>query len=186
MTEDFERLTAYGKAFCGLTPAKEAVLIEVGDIVKPHLHTVTEDFYESLQTIPDAAVFLEGRVEQLKKTHIVWMGSLFTGPFDKDFTAAMFKVCDVHVRVKLPTEFMIGAITLINSRLYILVVDLFEDDKQRCAELLAAINAVTGFTLFIMEMYFRESNIAEELERFLKISGMSRTLFTNLAMAYRD
>lgn len=36
----------------------------------------------------------------------------------------------------------------------------------------------------IMQQSYQESSIAEELEKFLKISGMSRTLFTNLAKAY--
>ena len=186
MSQDFEKLTLYGKSFSGLTPDKEALLVEAGTKIKPHLSVVTDEFYELLQTIPETAKFLDGRVESLKKTHAMWMESLFTGPFDRDFTARMYKVGDVHVKVKLPVEFMAGAMTLINNRLFTLIVETFGDDKQRCAEVITAVNAITGFTLMVMQQSYQESSLAEELEKFLKISGMSRTLFTNLALAYRD
>jgi hypothetical protein len=42
-------------------------------------------------------------------------------------------------------------------------------------------NAVTGLALIGMQPSYQESVIAEELEKFLRISGMSRTLFTNRA-----
>lgn len=186
MAQDFEKLTVYGKSFSGLSPDKEALLLEAGQQIKPHLNTVTDEFYQQLQTIPETAEFLEGRVESLKKTHAMWMESLFTGPFDKDFTARMYKVGDVHVKVKLPVEFMAGAMTLINNRLFTLIVETFGEDKRRCADVLTAVNAVTGFSLLVMQQSYQESSLAEELEKFLKISGMSRTLFTNLAMAYKD
>jgi hypothetical protein len=186
MSQDFEKLTVYGKSFSGFTPDKEALLVEVGPKIKPHLNAVTDEFYQQLATIPETSSFLEGRIESLKKTHILWMEGLFTGPYDKDFTAQMFKVGDVHVKVKLPVEFMAGAMTLINNRLFTLIVETFGDDKQRCAQVIAAVNSVTGFSLLVMQQSYQASSLAEELEKFLKISGMSRTLFTNLALAYRD
>lgn len=186
MSQDFEKLTVYGKSFSGLTADKEALLIEVGSQIKPHLGAVTEEFYQQLLNISEASTFLAGRVESLKKTHGLWMEGLFTGPFDKNFTAQMFKVGDVHVKVKLPVEFMAGAMTLINNRLFSLIVETCGDDKQRCGQIIAAVNAVTGFSLLVMQQSYQASSLAEELEKFLKISGMSRTLFTNLALAYRD
>ena len=186
MSQDFEKLTVYGKSFSGLTSDKEALLVEVGPEIKPHLEAVTDAFYQQLLDLPEASVFLEGRIEHLKKTHRLWMEGLFTGPYDQNFTAQMFKVGDVHVKVKLPVEFMAGAMTLINNRLINLIVDTFGDNKQRCAQVLTAVNAVTGFSLLVMQQSYQASSIAEEMEKFLKISGMSRTLFTNLALAYKD
>ncbi|MDD2760253.1 MAG: protoglobin domain-containing protein, partial [Methylomonas sp.] len=139
-----------------------------------------------LSAIPETSSFLEGRIEYLKNAHHRWMEGLFTGPFDAAFTAQMFKVGDVHVKVKLPVEFMAGAMTMINNRLFSLIVETFGDDKSRCAQAIAAVNAVTGYSLLVMQQSYQASSLAEELEKFLKISGMSRTLFTNLALAYRD
>ncbi|WP_442498564.1 protoglobin domain-containing protein [Methylobacter sp. sgz302048] len=186
MSHDFDKLTHYAKSFSELTPEREALLIKVGEQIKPKLAGITEDFYQHLLTIPQAATFLGGRVESLKKTHTLWMEGLFSGPFDKTYTEHMYKVGDVHVRVNLPVEFMAGAMTLINQRLIGLIVETYGHDKEYCAQILVAINAVTGMSLLVMQQSYQAASLAEELEKFLKISGMSRVLFTNLANAYKD
>jgi len=185
MAQDFEKLTRYAKSFSGLTPELESSLIEAGAEIKPKLSGITENFYEHLLSIPEAKTFLEDRVEALKTTHRLWLEGLFTGPYDTTYTEHMYKVGDVHVRVNLPVEFMAGAMTLINNRLIELVVETFGDNKERCAQTLVAISAITGMSLMIMQQSYQEASLAEELEKFLKISGMSRTLFTNLAAAYK-
>ena len=76
--------------------------------------------------------------------------------------------------------------TLINNRLIELIVATFGDNKEHCAQILVAISAVTGMSLLIMQQSYQEASLADELEKFLKISGMSRTLFANLAAAYKD
>lgn len=186
MSSDFDKLSRYAKSFTGLTPEREALLVEVGKQIKPKLAGITEDFYRELLAIPEASAFLDDRVESLKKTHIRWMEGLFSGPYDRTYTEHMYKVGDVHVKVRLPVEFMAGAMTLINNRLIELIVETYGDDKQRCAEILTAVSAVTGMTLLVMQQSYQAASLAEELERFLKISGMSRTLFANLAAAYKD
>lgn len=186
MARDFDKLTQYAKSFSGLSPEREALLLEVGSKIKPKLTGITDDFYENLLAIPEASAFLEGRLESLKKTHVRWMEGLFSGPFDSAYTEQMFKVGDIHVKVKLPVEFMAGAMTLINNRLIGLIVEMYGDDSARCAEVLTAVSAVTGFSLLVMQQSYQESSLADELEKFLKISGMSRALFSNLATAYRD
>lgn len=186
MAQDYEKLTHYAKSFSGLTLELENLLVEIGPELIPKLNGVTEDFYGHLLAIPEAATFLEGRVASLKATHRRWLEGLFTGPFDPGYTERMYKVGEVHVKVNLPVEFMAGAMTLINNRLFKQVVDTFGDDQERCARIVVAISAVTGMSLQIMQQSYQEASLAEELEKFLKISGMSRTLFTNLAAAYKD
>ena len=169
-----------------MTPELEALLIETGKKIKPKLAGITENFYDHLLTIPEASTFLEGRVESLKTTHQRWLEGLFTGPYDRTYTEQMYKVGDVHVKVNLPVEFMAGAMTLINSRLIESVVETFGDDVKRCSQVLVAVNAITGMSLLIMQQSYQEASLAEELEKFLNISGMSRTLFANLASAYKN
>lgn len=67
MSQDFEQLTVYSKSFTGLTPDKEALLVEIGPQIKPHLAAVTDEFYQQLLSISEASTFLAGRVETLKK-----------------------------------------------------------------------------------------------------------------------
>jgi len=181
---DFETLTAHAKSFAGLTPEREALLVEIGPAVSPALPGITEAFYATLATIPATATFLEGRLDLLKQTHLRWLGGLFTGPFDAAYAKAMYRVGHVHVKVSLPVEFMAGGTALIGDRLIAEIDKIYQDDDKLRLEALGAINAILGFSLIVMQQSFQNSSLHEELEKFLKITGMSRNLFNNLAAAY--
>jgi len=184
MAHDFEQLTQYARSFTNLTVENEALLKEVGPQIIPNLKEITEKFYAQLSSIPETQPFLDGRLESLKAMHTQWLEGLFTKKFDVTYTEHMYKVGSIHVQVNLPVEFMSGGMTLINGQLISLVVNLFGEDADQCAKILSAINAATGFSLLTMQQSYQEASIAEELEKFLKISGMSRVLFSNLAKAY--
>lgn len=185
MEQNFDTLMAYAKSFSGITPESENLLKEASSIITPKLSGITEDFYRHLLTIPEATRFLEGRVELLKTMHTRWLESLFIGPFDKAYVEYMYKVGHVHVKVDLPVEFMAGGMTLINNRLVRALVEVYADNSAHLANMLEAVNAITGMSLFIMQQSYQEASIAVELERFLKITGISRTLFGNLSLAYK-
>ncbi|MEQ1529192.1 MAG: protoglobin domain-containing protein [Methylococcales bacterium] len=184
MLQNFNELITYSKAFSGLTPELEACLKDIAPTITPHLQRVTDSFYEQLAGIPATEKYLVGRLEHLKASHLKWMTDLFALNVDAQFAEGMYKVGDIHVKVNLPVEFMAGAMTLINTELIKLVVETMSNDVEKCSKALQAINAVTGLALMVMQQSYQESSIAEELEKFLKISGMSRTLFANLAKAY--
>jgi hypothetical protein len=182
---DFEHMTQYAKQFAGLTPEREQTLKSLGPPLESRLPKITETFYATLSNIREAAPFLEGRIELLKQTHLRWLTSLFTGSYDSEYTKAMHRVGDVHVKVNLPVEFMAGGTTLLGDLLLADLDELFRDDPKGRAEAVAAVNAVLGFSLIVMQQSFQNSTLHQELEKFLKITGMSRALFNNLAAAYR-
>jgi len=181
---DFDELVARTKCLTNFKPEHEAILLKVGDVIKPHLGVVTASFYEVLVTIPKAQPFLDGRIDVLKQGHQKWLESLFTGPFDETFARNMYHVGSVHVKVKLPVEFMQGAATLIMGELIKLVTHLCREDAAKQGLILTAINGVIGYSVAIMQESYQASSLAEELEKFLAITGMSRALFNNLALAY--
>ncbi|MES9853220.1 MAG: protoglobin domain-containing protein [Candidatus Thiodiazotropha sp. L084R] len=181
---DFEKLLHYTKQFSGLTAEMEETLTGLTGKVDPHLENITDSFYSVLLEIPKAEPFLSGRIESLKKTHIQWLKSVFSGPFDIRYVEAMYHVGDVHVKANLPVEFMAGAMSLVATRINQLLGNAFVDDPKHLIKAITAVNAVLGFTLMIMQQSYESSRLAEELEKFLKITGMSRTLFDNLASAY--
>lgn len=181
---DFESLTAYAKSFSGLTPEREELLSRIGPELSDSLPKITEAFYAKLATIPQASRFLEGRVELLKKTHLNWLNSLFKGPFDVDYAKGMYKVGHVHVKVQLPVEFMAGGVALIADSLIEEVERRYVSDSALRLGALHAINAILGFNLIIMQQSFQNSSLNEELDKFLKITGISRALFNNLAAVF--
>ncbi|MEJ2619255.1 MAG: protoglobin domain-containing protein [Candidatus Thiodiazotropha sp.] len=183
---DYEQLMRYAKQFSGVTEQMEETLQGLYERVKPNMADVTEDFYAVLLDIPKAEPFLKDRVDSLKETHIKWLETVFSGPFDVDYVRAMYRVGDVHVKAKLPVEFMAGAMALVSTRLIAMLGTIIIDDQKRFVEAVSAVNAILGFTLMVMQQSYESSRLAEELEKFLKITGMSRTLFDNLASAYKE
>jgi hypothetical protein len=180
---DYPALCSYARNFSRLTNEKIELLQSVSSTVQPHVMTITESFYAHLATIPKTKPYLEGRLENLKSTHAAWVAELFTSQYDENYTRKMFTVGDVHVKVKLPVEFMAGAVSIIQAELIRLFSQLYKDDPI-LADLNEAIIAATSFSLLVMQESFQSSSLAQELEKFLKITGMSRKLFNNLALAY--
>ena len=91
----------------------------------------------------------------------------------------------VHVKVKLPVEFMSGAMSLILGELTPIILANYAGQTEMQAKALDALNAAIAFSSLVMQESYQSSSLAEELERFLIITGMSRLLFDNLAKAYR-
>ena len=183
---DFDKLMSYARAFSRYTAEREATLVEASKDIMPRLAEVTDSFYATLQTIPEAQPFIEGRMDALKGTHHQWLQGVLKGPCDVNYTEAMYKVGAVHVKVNLPVEFMAGGTCLIQESFITLVTDIYADDPARVKSVLEALNAALGFSLMVMQESYQQSSLAEELEKFLAITGMSRTLFNNLAEAYKS
>ncbi len=156
-------LLTYAKSFSGLQAEDEACLKNIAPLVTPHLTEITDSFYTNLNNIPEAAFFIKGREEKLKITHLNWLTSLFTRNIDINFVTAMYKTGDTHVKVHLPIEFMVGAITLMNNDLIKLMFKLFPDNPQQCMNAIKAINAVTGLSLMLMLYSFHVlTNVAAD------------------------
>jgi hypothetical protein len=183
---NFEELHAYARTFTCLDNEKIEALHAIQADIAPLLPHVTEQFYAHLLSIPKVQPFLEGRVDSLKQTHLEWMQELFNSHFNVGYTEKMYHVGHVHVRVKLPVEFMAGAMSILQGHLTQTVLKLYSGQPERIPPSLAAINAAIGFSLLVMQESYQASSLAHELEKFLSITGMSRKLFDNLARAYRD
>ena len=185
MDKDIAELCQYARHFSKLDEDKIATLHQLHEQISPHIPAVTEAFYAHLMTIPKALPYLEGKLESLKHTHQLWVEELYTTDYGEAYTQKLYHVGNVHVQVKLPVEFMAGAMIIIQSELMKVCETLFQDDVTQLNKANDAINSATGFSLLVMQESFQSSTLINELEKFLKITGMSRTLFNNLAKAYR-
>jgi hypothetical protein len=182
---DFDDICDYSRNFSRLDEAKIATLHRIRNEITPRIPEVTEVFYAHLQTIPKARPFLDGKVEQLKRVHQQWVEELFASNFDEAYTRKLYMVGSVHVKVKLPIEFMAGAMLVIQSELMRIFNELYGDEPDMLVKLNDSIHSAIGFSLLVMQESYQASSLIDELEKFLKITGMSRTLFNNLALAYR-
>ncbi|SMF95886.1 Protoglobin [Methylomagnum ishizawai] len=181
---NYSELTQYAKALANFTPEQERVVMEAGALLKPHLVEVTESFYDKLLAIPETRRFLQGRTERLKNTHLSWLDKIFTGPYDNEYTAYMYMVGVIHVRVDLPVEFMAAGMTLIADAISTKLNALYGGDHRQSRDTMAAINGVLGYSLIVMQKSY-QSSMEEQLQKFLKITGITRALYQNMALAYK-
>ena len=158
MPHNIDHLIVHGKSISGLTPELETRLKAMAPILVPHLPAITDTFYWHLHDSPVTAEFLQSHTERLghlKDTHLQWLTSLFTHDIDWQFTADMVKVGDAHVMVRLPLEFMVGAMYLINKEMIAVIVGEFGGNKDECVQALRAVNAILGFSLVVMQQSYR-------------------------------
>lgn len=181
---NLQTLHLYTRQFSGLTEEKIQTLHEVYETLQPDLQQVTDTFYEQLSLIPKTKAFIEGRIDQLKLTHIAWLNELFVSNFDEDYTAKLYKIGDVHVKVNLPVEFVSGAMSIIQGELTVLIVQKYTGQTDKQLKILEALNSALSFCSLVMQESYQTSALAEELDKFLTITGMSRKLFDNLARVY--
>ena len=104
--------------FCnvgGLCREDQEILSKIGPQILPHISALTDDFYAVLQDDPQTAQYIEGRVEQLKKTHIAWMNELFSGNYGPEFIQRQERIGDVHVRVRVPPIFVAASMSFLRA-----------------------------------------------------------------------
>ena len=183
---DCAHLHAYARAFVGLDEQKIQQLHALREAIDPHLPEITRQFYTHLQGIDKASPYLAGRLDHLQHTHQAWIKELFSSFFDVAYTEKMYRVGDIHAKIRLPTEFMVGAMSVLQGLIIRQVLQLRSQQTETLPDTLEAINAAMGFSLLIMQESYQASALTKELEKFLAITGMSRKLFDNLARAYRD
>lgn len=182
---DFRQMCDESKQLSGMTAEDEATLRELAGMIVPALDGVTDRFYTILGQVPRTAAFIEGRVDLLKKTHRAWLESLFTRQLDAEYTQWMYHIGTVHVRVQLPVEFMTAGMSLVLRELLVLIGGSSLDAAAK-TRANAAIGSVCGFSQLVMQKSYDTGKLAGEVERVLKITGISRKLFDNLAAAYKE
>lgn len=182
---NIQALCTYAKQFSGLDEEKIIILQKAYEDVKLQLQEVTNRFYARLIIIPKIQPYLIDRIEVLKKTHVSWLHELFTSDFGDEYTQHMYKVGYVHVQVKLPIEFMTGAMIILQEELMEEFSKVYRNEPLKLFKVNRAIASATGFSSLVMQESYQASTLAEELEKFLRITGMSRKLFNNLARAYQ-
>jgi len=183
-TVDFSKICDESKELVEMSAESEALIKQIGPVVIPHLDHVTNHFYEVLLGVPSTASLLEGRVDTLKKTHRQWLESLFTQTIDAEYTKWMHHIGEVHVKVKLPVEFMTSGMTLIQQELLAVIINEESLDAETRLKASQAMISLCGFSQLVMQKSYSEDTLRGELDRFLVITGMSRKLFNNLAAAF--
>jgi len=116
--------------FCnvgGLCKEDQEILTQIGPQILPMIPALTDSFYAVLQSDPQTAPYVEGRIDQLKKTHIAWMNELFSGNYGPEFIQRQERIGDVHVKVRVPPLFVAASMSFLRAALPNIVVKHIAD-----------------------------------------------------------
>jgi signal transduction histidine kinase/ActR/RegA family two-component response regulator len=172
------------KRYVDFTEEDGRLLQSIGGLMEPFYPTMAERFYDRIAEHPDAArVFTGGaeQVERLKRTLQVWVGRLFTGPFDEDYATECYKIGVRHVETGVPQRYMISAMGVVRSHLQEGLSAVLRPQPERLEAARRALDKILNLDLNMMcESYFQESirNLSElnrKLERAnLELAELSR------------
>lgn len=151
-------------------------LKHVGEFLIPKIPKITDKFYERLLAEERTKVFVEGRVEILKKTHILWMEKLFHGKYDHDFFVSQQKIGEKHVAAGISPLFVAASMSFLRGAL----PEEIEDAAKAIGE---SVGICTGALLRLLDIcqYLIDSAYeAERMRRLSSATGMRLPLLENL------
>lgn len=159
------------KRFIGFTDADAANLRELAPIFAEHGAAVTDAFYARLAATADTAPLIEGRVEQLKRTHIQWMSELFQGEYGEGYLQNRWRIGLTHVRVGVPPWWVEAVVSFLRGASVDLLEQTIADPTRRvaCSQSLLRI---LDLDLLIINLAYGD----ERLDRLSQFTGMSRKL----------
>jgi hemoglobin-like flavoprotein len=159
------------KGFIGFTDKDAENLKALAPLFEAHGATITDAFYDKLLAEEDAAALIEGRVEQLKKTHARWMAELFAGDYGDGYFDNRWKIGLAHVRVGVRPHWVEAVMSFLRAEgLKAMAGEIA--DIEALTDRYASLVKVLDLDLMIINLAYGE----ERLERLSSFTGMSRKL----------
>lgn len=145
-------------AFLGFDAADAARIARVRSAVLAARTRIVARFYDLLARHSGAAQILEGpaQIERLKLSLARWLEELVTGPWDAAYVASRRRAGLVHVRIRLPQRYVIGAMQHIAAELREVVTPLLDDPGERAATFTALGRLLALDLALIVEAYMAE------------------------------
>jgi len=148
-------------------------LHKLSAIIEPKLPILTDNFYKQLQGNSVTAVYLEGRIDALKATHIEWMKSLFTVNFNEEYVKSLWNVGRVHARLEIPPLFVSASMSFLRSEFPKFIT--VEDAEKLCCtqvELISSVLKILDINHFIIDGSYYDG--------LLEFTGISKKLLHKL------
>ncbi len=158
-------------------PEDSRNLVELREILAPIIPEITSDFYEVLQAQAETAKFIEGRVEQLKKTHVAWFFDVLGGEYGRDFFDRQFKIGLTHVRISLPPQYVEGIMSFIRFS-SVSAINAKVEDSEKASQLASSLTKILDINLAVINLSYHENR----LDKLTQVTGMKRALLENLIL----
>lgn len=150
--------------YVGFSEADSLNLRQLTPHVQPHLQTIADRFYATIDRFPDARAVFEddAQVERLKDSLQAWTQQLLEGPHDEVYWNRRRHIGKVHVRVGLPQRYMFTAMNLLRSHLCEIAWESLGADEAR--ETCGALGRIMDVELGVMCGTYMEAHETRELK----------------------
>jgi len=159
------------KDFIGFTADDVAALRGLQPIFAAHGAAITDLFYVKLARDPAQSKLIEGRVEQLKKTHNRWMAELFGGEYGAGYFDDRWRIGLTHVRVGVKPWWVEAVTSFLRTEGVALLTQELADPAQRVRSAQALIK-ILDIDLMVINLAYSQ----ETIDRLSEFTGMSRKL----------
>ncbi|WP_080846113.1 globin-coupled sensor protein [Cytobacillus gottheilii] len=162
----------------GLTAGDLQQLVSLQPLVKEQITKIVDEFYEKVETEPLLVEIIQqhSSIERLKVTLKRHIAEMFNGIVDENYINMRKRIANIHVRIKLPTKWYLGAF----QNLLISIIDVIEENIDEKEEVLLKMKAVTKiFNLeqqIVLEAYddeIREIQAEAAKEKMVIVENMT-------------
>lgn len=148
-------------------------LRQLQSVIEPKLPALTERFYVQLQNNETTAVFLEGRLEALKATHLQWMKDLFTREFNEEYVTFLWNIGRVHAKLHIAPLFVAASMSFLRSEIpNIISEEIAAELGEQRSDLIASVLKILDINQFVIDSSYND--------RLLEVTGMSKKLLQRL------
>jgi hypothetical protein len=158
-----------------LGPTDIENLTSLRPIAEKHGPTITDRFYERLGATPETAKLIEGRVDQLKKTHHAWLMSLVGGDYGAPYLESRWRIGLAHVRIGLDPYWVEGVMSFIRTSMLEAIGSELQDPREASRKGMSFVKAC-DLDLIVINLSYAE----DRLERLSGFTGMKRALLENI------
>ncbi len=166
--EEFKRFLDFGEA-------DQKNLVALEPIMKTHGPRITDGFYTLLEQFPATAKHIEGRIEGLKKTHIVWLNGLVGGVYDESYLESRWRIGLAHVRIGLEPCWVEAVMSFVRTRMGPIIASELSDAMDAAAKQ-ASFTKICDLDLLVINLSYSE----DRLKRLAEFTGMQRASIENI------
>ncbi len=158
--------------FMGISAGVTDALRRFWPIARNELPNILDEFYDNLAKFAELAKLIEGEVPHLKKAQGEHWNRLFSGRFDNDYFASVYRIGITHNRIGLEPRWYIGGYNYILKRLLQIAVRTYRWSPARLSATITAINSAVMLDMEIAISVYQDSLLEERSAKSNRVAGL--------------
>jgi hypothetical protein len=157
----------------GFTPVDMEQVHRLSEYIVPRLPALADRFYERLLANEHVHPYLEGRIDQLKNTHVVWLADFFSG--DCGFIVRQRGVGELYVAAGIPPLFVATSMSFLRGAFLEEIEIAAKSVGEPSGKYAVAVLRLLDLCQYLIDSAYG----AERMRRLTFAAGMSASVASN-------